>query len=51
MDRKRGGWWSSPVRQSGEVAALVVNGGAIPMDGDGEEVADETRAMMEMPKA
>jgi hypothetical protein len=29
----------------------VVDGGAIPMDGDGEEVADETRATTEMSKA
>jgi hypothetical protein len=30
----------SPAKQSGEVTALVVNDGAIPMLNGGEEVAD-----------
>jgi hypothetical protein len=33
------------------VAALVVDGGVILMDGDGKEAADETRATMAMSKA
>jgi hypothetical protein len=34
------------VKQSGEVTALEFNGGAIPMDGDGEKVADNERTGM-----
>jgi hypothetical protein len=41
-EKKRGGM-DSPVKQSGEVAALELNGGVIPMDGDGNGVADEVR--------
>jgi hypothetical protein len=33
------------------VAVLVVDGGAILMDDDGEEVADETQATTAMSKA
>jgi hypothetical protein len=33
------------------VAALVVDGGVIPMDGDGGEASDETRVTMAMSKA
>jgi hypothetical protein len=41
-EKKRGGV-DSLAKQSGEVAALELNGGAIPMDGDGDGVADEVR--------
>jgi hypothetical protein len=51
MDRKRGEGWSSEARQSGEVAALVVDGGVILMDGDGEEAADEMQVTTVMSKA
>jgi hypothetical protein len=35
----------SPAKQSGEVAALELNGSAIPMVSDGDGVADEVRTM------
>jgi hypothetical protein len=35
----------SSAKQSGEVAALELNGGVIPMVGNGDGVANEVRTM------
>jgi hypothetical protein len=41
MDRKKGRRWSSPAKQSGEVAALELNGGEVSVMNGGDGVAGE----------